>query len=148
MLARDLIGSLDWIAHSLEIVQCHHPAWKVTLADCTADNGLHGRLVVGTPVPVAEIDGLEDRLPRAAVVLKKGGREIDRGVGALPRKKSDGDVSLSATSRRAGRWVLWGDLTEESVRDPHPHPSSHYKSPYAAPLPTENRALSASTSAE
>src|SRR5437879_1435076 len=30
----DLIGSLDWIAHSLEIVQCHHPAWKVTLADC------------------------------------------------------------------------------------------------------------------
>ncbi len=59
-----LLASIDWIAHSVEIVQCHHPDWKVTLADSTADNGLHGRLVVGVPVPVAGLRHLaETRSP-------------------------------------------------------------------------------------
>src|SRR5688572_3073456 len=44
-----LLESLDWIAHSIEIVQSHYPNWKLRLADCTASNGLHGRLILGTP---------------------------------------------------------------------------------------------------
>ena len=77
-----LLDSIEWIAHSIEIVQCHHPKWKVTLPDCAADNGLHGRLVIGTRVPISEIPGLEERLPALGVALKKAGTVIDRGVGA------------------------------------------------------------------
>jgi 2-keto-4-pentenoate hydratase len=44
-----LLASIEWVAHGVEIVQSHHPDWKFRLADCIADNGLHGRLVVGTP---------------------------------------------------------------------------------------------------
>jgi 2-oxo-3-hexenedioate decarboxylase len=76
--AGDLVASLEWMAHSVEIVQCHHPAWKFTIADCTADNGLHGRLVVGAPLA---LHGLDD-LPRAQAKLFKGDRLVDQGVGA------------------------------------------------------------------
>src|SRR5437773_2346081 len=51
---RALIDAIEWIAHSIEIVQCDQPAWKVRLAYCTANNGLHGRLVVGQAVSLSE----------------------------------------------------------------------------------------------
>lgn len=53
---------IAWIAHSVEIVQCHHAGWKVTIADCTASNGLHGRLlykdnaIEGLPLPGLTLD--------------------------------------------------------------------------------------------
>jgi 2-keto-4-pentenoate hydratase len=74
----DLLEAIEWMSHSVEIVQCHHPEWKVTIADCTADNGLHGRLIVGTPVALQEAD----KLPGAEARLYKGERLVDRGVGA------------------------------------------------------------------
>jgi 2-oxo-3-hexenedioate decarboxylase len=79
-LRDDVAGSIAWIAHSAEIVQCHHPGWKVTIADCTASNGLHGRLVVGPRQPfrrewAAELPSVEALLYRAATL-------VDRGVGA------------------------------------------------------------------
>jgi len=77
-----LLGCIEWIAHSVEIVQCHHPDWKVTIADCTADNGLHGRLVVGTPVPVEKIAGLAAALPFLRVDLFKGQERKDQGIGS------------------------------------------------------------------
>src|SRR5574341_1089427 len=76
-----LLDSLEWIAHSVEIVQCHHPDWKVTIADCCADNGLHGRLIVGTPFRVEEIPGLADLLPAAEVTLRRNEAIVDRGRG-------------------------------------------------------------------
>ena len=79
---RALLESIDWIAHSIEIVQCHHPDWKLALADCTADNGLHGRLAVGTPLPMTQIPEPETTLSRFDVRLKKGAAEIDRGTGS------------------------------------------------------------------
>ena len=77
-----LLAAIEWIAHSVEIVQCYHPGWKVTLADCTAANGLHGRLAFGTPTPVAEIPKLAELLPAVEVALSKGGSVVDRGRGA------------------------------------------------------------------
>jgi 2-oxo-3-hexenedioate decarboxylase len=77
-----LLASIEWIAHSVEIVQCHHPDWKVTISDCTADNGLHGRLIVGTPVAIERISGLAAALPFLKVSLKKGTQTIDQGVGS------------------------------------------------------------------
>ncbi|MGW8270280.1 MAG: 2-keto-4-pentenoate hydratase [Burkholderiales bacterium] len=77
-----LLGAIEWVAHAIEIVQCHHPGWRLKIADCTADNGLHGRLVVGAPVPVAALPDLADRLPALEVTLRCGTRVIDHGVGA------------------------------------------------------------------
>jgi len=77
-----LLDCIEWIAHSVEIVQCHHPEWKVTIADCTADNGLHGRLIVGTPVRVEKISGLAAALPFLKVALRKSGELMDQGIGA------------------------------------------------------------------
>ncbi len=80
--AEAILACIDWIAHSVEIVQCHHAGWKVAIADCTADNGLHGRLVLGTPLPVDDIAGLAAMLPRVEVTLLHGGAPKDKGVGA------------------------------------------------------------------
>lgn len=80
--AEALLGSIAWIAHSIEIVQCHHPDWKVTLADSTADNGLHGRLVLGSPVRIADCADLAAALPGLKVKLFNGSTLEDEGVGA------------------------------------------------------------------
>ena len=77
-----ILAAIEWVAHSIEIVQSFYPDWKFALPDCTAANGLHGRLIVGTPVPVEEIPDLEALLPAARVVLKRRGRRIDEGAGA------------------------------------------------------------------
>ena len=77
-----ILAHMEWIAHSVEIVQCHHPGWKVRISDCTADNGLHGRLVVGTPVPVEKIAGLAAALPFLRVSLHKDKEKRDEGLGS------------------------------------------------------------------
>jgi 2-keto-4-pentenoate hydratase len=77
----ELLACIEWMAHTVEIVQCHHPDWKFTIADCTTDNGLHGRLILGTPVAVAEVTGLAEKLPRAEARLYKGVRLVDTGAG-------------------------------------------------------------------
>jgi 2-keto-4-pentenoate hydratase len=84
-LTRDpekILASIEWIAHAVEVVQCHHPEWKVTISDCTIGNGLHGRLVVGTPVAVEKISGLAAALPFLKVALKKNGETRDQGIGS------------------------------------------------------------------
>ena len=80
--AHAILAAIEWVAHSIEIVQCFHPDWKVKLPDCTAANGLHGRLVVGPPTPVHDIPDLEALLPAVRMVLKRGGKAVDEGVGA------------------------------------------------------------------
>jgi 2-oxo-3-hexenedioate decarboxylase len=77
-----LLACIEWVAHSVEIVQSHYPDWKLKLADCTASNGLHGRLTHGTPVPVDKIAGLAAALPFLRIDLYKGGQKIDSGVGS------------------------------------------------------------------
>ena len=77
-----LLDSIDWMAHSVEIVQSHHPGWRFRLPDCTADNGLHGRLVVGEPLPTKQVPDLLERLVDVEIVLRLGEAEIDRGTGA------------------------------------------------------------------
>jgi 2-oxo-3-hexenedioate decarboxylase len=75
-----LADCIEWMAHSIEIVQCHHPAWKLTLPDATANNGLHGRLIVGTPAPLPS--DARSVLARVEVELLRGGKLVDKGVGA------------------------------------------------------------------
>jgi 2-oxo-3-hexenedioate decarboxylase len=75
-----VLDCIEWMAHSIEIVQCHHAGWKLGLADATADNGLHGRLIVGTPMPVPSDARMT--LPALQVELYRGDALIDRGIGA------------------------------------------------------------------
>jgi 2-oxo-3-hexenedioate decarboxylase len=116
-----LLESIEWIAHSIEIVQCHHPEWKVTLADCTADNALHGRLIVGTPVEVHRISGLAAALPFLKVTLRRGSEVVDQGTGAnvldSPLLSLAFLVEILATQKdspplQAGEIVSTGTLTD------------------------------------
>jgi 2-oxo-3-hexenedioate decarboxylase len=77
-----LLAAIDWVAHSVEIVQSYFPEWKFRLADCTAVNGLHGRLLVGRRHQIADIPNLADRLRDVEVVLRAGDQVVDRGTGA------------------------------------------------------------------
>jgi 2-keto-4-pentenoate hydratase len=74
-----LLDAIEWMAHSIEIVQCPHPGWKLKLADCTANNGLHGRLIIGAPLPLPA--DVEERLPQVEVELCRAGEFVDRGKG-------------------------------------------------------------------
>jgi len=76
----ELLACIEWVAHSIEIVQCRNADWKVTLADCAAQNALHGRLVLGSPQPIAA--DMAAALPAVQVTLRKNGKEVDRGTGA------------------------------------------------------------------
>lgn len=114
-----LLESIEWIAHSVEIVQCHHPAWKLKLADSTANNGLHGRLVLGTPMPLPQ--DVEAKLPAMEIELYRGEARIDRGVGAnvldSPLKALDHLVTLlrkqrGAPALEAGELVSTGTITD------------------------------------
>jgi 2-keto-4-pentenoate hydratase len=77
-----LLDCIEWMAHSVEIVQCHHPEWKLQLADGTTDNGLHGRLIVGSPVDARKIPQLAAKLPKLKVKLFKEKTLVDEGIGA------------------------------------------------------------------
>jgi 2-keto-4-pentenoate hydratase len=79
----ELLDSIEWVAHSIEIVQCDQPGWKTSLEHSTAFNGLHGRLIVGAPVAVTEVQDLEVRLPGLEMILKKGAAVVDRGTGEI-----------------------------------------------------------------
>jgi 2-oxo-3-hexenedioate decarboxylase len=60
----ELLRAIDWVGHGIEIVQCHFPDWKFSVADTIADGGLHGRYAFGLGVWVDEsnIETLAERL--------------------------------------------------------------------------------------
>jgi len=79
-----ILACIEWIAPGFEIVQSHFPDWKFTAAECTAAFGLHGALVVGTPMVLdaANRAAIAGALPVFALQLRRGDELIDAGVGA------------------------------------------------------------------
>ena len=79
-----IMESVEWLAPSFEIVDCHFADWKFTPADSAADFAFHWRLVVGEPYRIdrAEIAELSDRIRDCTVVLTCNGEVRDRGVGS------------------------------------------------------------------
>ena len=79
-----VMESVEWLAPSFEIVDCHFAQWKFGPADSAADFSFHWRLVVGEPYRIgrAEIAELSDRIRDCKVVLKCNGEVRDRGVGS------------------------------------------------------------------
>jgi len=81
--AEEILRHVEWIAAGFEIVQSHFPDWKFKAPDCTAAFGLHGALIVGTPVSVNSANGpaLAAALPSFALTLRNGDTMADRGIG-------------------------------------------------------------------
>ncbi len=79
-----VLTCVEWIAPGFEIVQSHFPDWKFTAADCTAAFGLHGALVVGTPIVLTSRNrpAIAAALPTFTLTLRRRRSVIDRGVGA------------------------------------------------------------------
>jgi 2-oxo-3-hexenedioate decarboxylase len=77
-----ILACVDWIAHGFEIVQSPFRDWKFKVADTVAANGLHGALVIGTPVPVAGIADCARKLRGFRLTLIKDGAPQAEGTGA------------------------------------------------------------------
>jgi len=80
----DILRAVAWIAPGFEIVHSAFPGWKFGAADCAAAYGLHGRLAVGTRVPVTDANraALAAALPTFTVTLSRGHTMVEQGVGA------------------------------------------------------------------
>ena len=122
--AEELVASLDWVAHGIEIVHTHCPGWKFTAAQAVADAGLHGRLLVShrvqVPAGTTAVD-LIQALAGLQVQLYAGGLLKDEGKGV---NVLDGPVQAllhfvralrstpGAPALKAGDLVTTGTLTD------------------------------------
>jgi 2-oxo-3-hexenedioate decarboxylase len=77
-----ILDCIDWIAHGFELVQCPFPDWKFETVDTIAACGLHGALVIGPPVAVADIRDCAAKLRAFRIALSKNGEEQGIGGGA------------------------------------------------------------------
>jgi 2-keto-4-pentenoate hydratase len=77
-----ILDCIDWIAHGFELVQCPFPDWSFEAVDTIAACGLHGALVIGPQVAVADIEDCAQQLRRFTVTLSKNGEEQVAGGGA------------------------------------------------------------------
>ena len=77
----EILACIDWLALGFEMVDSPFPAWKFQAPDCIAVGGLHGRLLVGTPIPLtgpwmlAQLESFE-------LQLLCNGQLRDQGTGA------------------------------------------------------------------
>jgi 2-keto-4-pentenoate hydratase len=81
----EVLRSVEWVAQGFEIVQCHYEGWRFSAADCIADFGLHGALVIGTPVPLAvrSLDSWTVALANFEATIALGAEPRGHGRGAL-----------------------------------------------------------------
>jgi 2-oxo-3-hexenedioate decarboxylase len=80
-----LADSIDWVAHGFEIVHTHFAGWKFSAAQAVADEGLHGRLLVGRPVNLPRGTGPEELASAlSGIRLRLYGEGVlkDEGTGA------------------------------------------------------------------
>jgi 2-oxo-3-hexenedioate decarboxylase len=82
--AAAILDCIEWIAPGFEIVQSHFPGWKFTAADCTAAFGLHGALVIGTPLRLSGRNRarIAELLPKFTLTLSRDGEVVETGIGA------------------------------------------------------------------
>ena len=78
----EILECIDWIAHSVELVQSHFPGWSFKAPDTAAAFGLHGALMVGPQRPVSEFDDLVQKLRTFTIALSRGGEVMAHGGGA------------------------------------------------------------------
>lgn len=118
--ADELAGCIDWVAHGVEVVQTHFADWRFTAPDTVADGGLHGRLLVGPRVALADF-GDAEQLRTLRLQLLRDDQPVDAGDG---RAVLDGPLDAlrhfvaalaagpAAWPLRAGDVVTTGTLTD------------------------------------
>lgn len=79
-----ILQSIEWLAPSFEIVDCHFLDWKFKSADSAADQSFHWRLVIGDPYRINAADTalLATQIRDCTVALSRNGEIRDRGVGS------------------------------------------------------------------
>ncbi len=119
-----LAASIAWVAHGFEIVHTHFPGWKFSAAQAVADEGLHGRLLVGRPVELESgcaPDALAEALSALRLKLYGDGVCKDEGTGAnvldgplqaLLHFVNEIGATPGAPSLQAGDIVTTGTLTD------------------------------------
>lgn len=103
-----LVRCIEWVAHGFEIVHTHYADWRFRLADCFADEALHGRLYVGPRVPIARFSDPAAELRALQLDLLRDGERIDRGEGHVVL---DGPVDalrqwVDAMQAQPKRWPI------------------------------------------
>lgn len=133
----EVLAAVEWVAPGFEIVQCHYPDWRFTLADCTASFALHARLIVGRRLIVdqTERDHLAAVLASFEATLARDGIVIDRGAGtnvlgspalALAHLAEVLDHRAESQSLTAGELVTTGTITNAAPLDPGHTWTSNY----------------------
>jgi 2-oxo-3-hexenedioate decarboxylase len=79
-----VLQSVEWVARTFEIVDCHYADWKFSGPDSVIDFGHHAALMVGAPRAISPGDTpqLVRELRDCRVTLVRNGRLVDSGVGA------------------------------------------------------------------
>ena len=79
-----VLETIEWVAPSFEIVDCHFADWKFGPAESAADFSFHWRLIVGTPhvILARDIPSLILHLRDCRISLSNGDAVVDQGVGA------------------------------------------------------------------
>ena len=75
----ELLGCVRWVSHGFELVQSIFPGWRFSAADTVAAYGLHGALLVGPRVEVADPARWVDALRSFEIELRCDGEAVDRG---------------------------------------------------------------------
>lgn len=109
-----ILACVDWIAHGVEIVQSHYPAWRFQAADTVADNALHAALFVGPGKTPAELGpDVIEQLAACRVTLSCDGalRETGTGANALGGPlQAMAHLLMTLAGRPAGEAVQAGEL--------------------------------------
>ncbi|HEY6631728.1 MAG TPA: fumarylacetoacetate hydrolase family protein [Rhizobiaceae bacterium] len=122
MSVDEIARSIGWVAHGFEFVQSIFPDWRFRVADCVADGGLHGLLVIGPRrlVPESQRATLAADLSGLNITLSRNDGPVDTGSGA---NVLDGPIQALAhlaavlgkdrlnPPLRAGELVTTGTLT-------------------------------------
>lgn len=79
-----ILQSIEWLAPSFEIVDCHFLNWKFKSADSAADQSFHWRLVLGDPYRINTVETalLATQIRDCKVALSCNGKIRERGVGS------------------------------------------------------------------
>jgi 2-keto-4-pentenoate hydratase len=78
----EVLDCVEWMAHGIEMVQCHYPDWKFTSTDAICDSSFHGKLLVGKKRSVSrDRSAVSAMLKTCEVALYRGDELVESGQG-------------------------------------------------------------------